>query len=51
MVYLNTPGSRDVITLNEDEDLMDMAGMSGVFLGYLKVVPPWMESNHGVPRS
>ena len=29
MVFLNTPGSRDVITLNEDGALADMAGTSG----------------------
>ena len=29
MVFLNTPGSRDVITLHEDGDLADMAGTSG----------------------
>ena len=29
MVFLNTPGSRDTITLNEDPDLADVAGDSG----------------------
>ena len=29
MVFLNTPGSRDVITLHEDGDLEDVAGTSG----------------------
>ncbi len=29
MVFLNTPGSRDLITLNEDGDLASVAGTSG----------------------
>ena len=29
MVFLNTPGSRDLITLNEDPQAMDNAGVSG----------------------
>ncbi len=29
MVFLNTPGSRDAITLNEDGDLANVAGTSG----------------------
>ena len=29
LVFLNTPGSKDTITLNEDPDLADVAGTSG----------------------
>jgi catechol 2,3-dioxygenase-like lactoylglutathione lyase family enzyme len=29
MVFLNTPGSRDMITLHEDSDAADIAGTSG----------------------
>ena len=29
MVFLNTPGSRDSITLNEDPAMSDVAGKSG----------------------
>jgi catechol 2,3-dioxygenase-like lactoylglutathione lyase family enzyme len=29
MVFLNTPGSRDSITLNEDPSMTDVAGQSG----------------------
>ena len=29
MVFLNTPGSKDLITLHEDPDAEDLAGISG----------------------
>ena len=29
LVFLNTPGSKDMITLNEDPDLADVAGTHG----------------------